>query len=79
MIKGFRTGNQIEFFIYDGGWNSSYADVGEEFNGEWHHAAGTFDSAEFKIYVDGALATTLAYDGPGIVPNIYNVAIGTNI
>jgi hypothetical protein len=78
MIKGFRTGNQIEFFIYDGGWNSSFADVGDSFNGEWHHAAGTFDGEQFLIYVDGELETTLGYEGVGIVPNTYNVAIGTN-
>jgi hypothetical protein len=78
MIKGFRTGNQIEFFIYDGGWQSSYADVGDSFNGEWHHAAGTFDGAQFIIYVDGETKTVLGYEGPGIVPNTYNVAMGTN-
>jgi hypothetical protein len=77
MIKGFRTGNQIEFFIYDGGWHSSYADVGDSFNGEWHHAAGTFDGEQLKVYVDGKMSGTLDYVG-GITPNTYNVAIGKN-
>ena len=78
MIKGYREGNQIEFFIYDGGWNSSFADVGDSFNGAWHHAAGTFDGEQFLIYIDGELETTLGYEGVGIVPNTYNVAMGTN-
>jgi len=78
MIKGYREGNQIEFFIYDGGWQSSFADVGDSFNGAWHHAAGTFDAEQFLIYVDGELETTLGYEGVGIVPNTYNVAMGTN-
>jgi hypothetical protein len=78
MIKGFRTGNQIEFFIYDGGWNSSYADVGTEFNGDWHHVAGAFDGSQFKIYVDSAEAVSLDYAGVGIVNNEYNVSMGTN-
>jgi hypothetical protein len=78
MLKSFRSGNQIEFFIYDGGWNSSYANVGTEFNGSWHHVAGTFDGKQFKIYVDSAEAVSLDYNGVGIVNNNYNVAIGAN-
>jgi len=77
MIKGFRTGNQIEFFVYEGGWHSAYADVGESFNGDWHHAAGTFDGEQLLIYVDGEISGKLDYVG-GIAPSTYNVAIGTN-
>jgi hypothetical protein len=78
MIKGHREGNQIEFFIYDGGWVTAHADVGAEFNGEWHHAAGVFDGEKLIIYVDGEEAVSVDYEGVGIVPNTYNVAIGTN-
>jgi len=78
MIKGHREGNQIEFFIYDGGWVTAHADVGAEFNGEWHHAAGVFDGEQLIIYVDGEEAVSVDYEGVGIVPNTYNVAIGTN-
>jgi len=77
MIKGHREGNQIEFFIYDGTWVTAHADVGAEFNGEWHHAAGTFDGEQLVIYVDGEIAVTSDYVG-GISPSTYNVAIGTN-
>jgi hypothetical protein len=77
MIKGHRVGNQIEFFIYDGTWITAHADVGAEFNGDWHHAAGTFDGEQLKIYVDGGLSVTADHVG-GISPNTYNVAIGTN-
>jgi len=78
MIKGHRVGNQIEFFIYDGGWVTAHADVGEDFNGEWHHAAGVFNGEKLIIYVDGEEAVSADYDGVGIVNNNYNVAIGTN-
>jgi len=78
MIKGHRVGNQIEFFIYDGGWVTAHADVGEDFNGEWHHAAGVFDGEQLIIYVDGEEAVSADYEGVGIVNNDYNVAIGTN-
>jgi hypothetical protein len=77
MIKGHREGNQIEFFIYDGTWITAHADVGPEFNGDWHHAAGTFDGEQLKIYVDGELSVTTDHVG-GISPDTYNVAIGTN-
>ncbi|MHC4439373.1 MAG: LamG-like jellyroll fold domain-containing protein, partial [Planctomycetota bacterium] len=62
----------------DGGWVTAHADVGEEFNGEWHHAAGTFDGEQLIIYVDGEEAVSVDYEGVGIVSNAYNVAIGTN-
>jgi hypothetical protein len=77
MIKGHRVGNQIEFFIYDGTWVTAHADVGPEFNGEWHHAAGTYDGQQLVIYVDGEVAVTSDHVG-GITPNTYDVAIGTN-
>jgi len=78
MIKGHREGNQIEFFIYDGGWVTAHADVGAEFNGEWHHAAGVFDGEKLIIYVDGEVGVSVDYKGAGIVPNTYNVTIGSN-
>jgi len=78
MLKGHRENNAIEFFIYDGGWITAHADVGEEFNGEWHHAAGVFDGEKLIIYVDGEVGVAVDYEGVGIVPNTYNVAIGTN-
>jgi len=78
MIKGHREGNQIEFFIYDGGWNVAHADVGAEFNGEWHHAAGTFDGEQLLIYVDGEVVVKSDYVG-SIALSTYNVALGTNI
>ncbi len=61
-----QSGNNVEFFIYDGDWNSiNYATGLEDLGGEWHHMAGTFDGEELLLYVDGeavqslALATTI--------------------
>ncbi|MGB2862620.1 MAG: LamG-like jellyroll fold domain-containing protein [Sedimentisphaerales bacterium] len=78
MLKGHRENNEIEFFIYDGGWITAHADVGADFNGEWHHAAGVFDGEQLIIYVDGEEAVAVDYEGVGIVPNAYNVALGSN-
>jgi len=77
MIKGYREGNQIEFFVYDSGWQVLHGDVGDSFNGVWHHAAGTYDGNQLKLYVDGELNVTSDYVG-GIAPSTYNVAMGTN-
>jgi len=75
-IKGHRTGYAIEFFVYEGGWNWISAEVGD-INNEWHHAVGTFDGTQLKIYVDGGLLSTKDYVG-GIATSVHNVAIGTN-
>jgi hypothetical protein len=49
MIKNFRTGFDVEFFIYDGGWFSAHYIVDDSFNGEWHHVAGTYDGSLLQI------------------------------
>jgi len=40
-----------------------YGSVTRLDDGQWHHAAGTFNSGTLSIYVDGALETT-AFGGP---------------
>jgi len=71
------SGNQIEFFIYDGGWFTANFSVSSSFNGEWHHVAGTYDGSELKTYVDGALRATTAHAG-SIEVQTHNLTIGTN-
>jgi len=79
-LKGFRRENVVEFFIYsdvDAYWHWAHADVGEDFNGEWHHAAGTYDGSQLKVYIDGALETVTDFEGT-IAINVYNANIGAN-
>ncbi|MBN2133856.1 MAG: LamG domain-containing protein [Sedimentisphaerales bacterium] len=73
-----QSGNNIEFFIYDGDWHSiNYTtDIGS-LNGEWHHMAGTFDGTEMKLYIDGEEADTLAFSG-SIGTATHNVTMGEN-
>ncbi|MBN2181675.1 MAG: LamG domain-containing protein, partial [Sedimentisphaerales bacterium] len=75
-LKGCRTGNAIEFDVYESGWKWINAEVGA-INNEWHHAAGTFDGAQLKVYLDGELISTKDV-APGIATSVHNVAIGTN-
>jgi hypothetical protein len=76
-IKGFRRGNVIEFFVYDGGWYTAHVDVGESFNGEWHHTAGVYNGKQLKFYVDGELGVAADRVG-GIALSTSAVNIGKN-
>ncbi len=71
------SGNQLQFFIYDGGWFTANVSVNASLNGSWHHVAGTFDGAEIKIYVDGALGATTEHEGT-IEVQPHNLTIGNN-
>ncbi len=46
-------------------------------DGEWHHAAGTYDGANAWLYVDGKLDGTMATAGP-IAKNTQKVFLGGN-
>ncbi len=79
MIKNFRTGYDIEFFIYDGGWFSAHYTVDDSFNGEWHHVAGTYDGSVLQIYLDGIVGEDAFLDHVGNIDvTSYTVTIGTN-
>jgi len=57
-----QSGNNLEFFIFDGGWNSiNYTTDIASLNGDWHHMAGTYDGSELKFYLDGELVDNLVY------------------
>jgi len=47
--------------------------------GQWHHVAYTYDGRNVKIYVDGALETTVNVSGKITVPAESYVAIGQDV
>ncbi|MHC4745403.1 MAG: LamG domain-containing protein, partial [Planctomycetota bacterium] len=70
-----RSGNQLEFFIFDDGWwQTVWHPVALKFNSDWHHVAGTYDGTALKLYVDGMLKNTTPYIG-GITTSAANVNI----
>ena len=73
----YRSTNEIEFFIFDGGWRFVRYDAGISFNDVWHHIAGTYDGNKLKLYIDGGLEATTAHTG-SINISAYNVNIGRN-
>jgi hypothetical protein len=62
VLKHFN-GNNIEFFVYSGGWRTATFPVDESFNGVWHHLAGTYNGTQVKLYIDGELRGTTNYTG----------------
>ncbi len=56
--------NGLVFMLWDGQQNV-YTDppVPGVWDGEWHHAVGTYDGERIRLYVDGALASNLPWSG----------------
>ncbi|MBN2181039.1 MAG: LamG domain-containing protein, partial [Sedimentisphaerales bacterium] len=71
------SGNNLQFFIYDGNWFNANAAVDSSFNGDWRHVAGTYDGSELRLYVDGGLRDTNTHAGT-IEVHTDNLAIGWN-
>ncbi|MBN1359244.1 MAG: LamG domain-containing protein [Sedimentisphaerales bacterium] len=69
--------DQIETFIYDGGWHTATYAIDPSFNGGWHHVASTYDGLNLRLYVDGVLRATTEYTG-SIASATYNVNLGRN-
>jgi beta-galactosidase len=70
-------GDKIEFFVYKNGWNSVQVRLPDNWYGEWHHVAGTYDGSVLSLYVDGELRGTREYSG-AIASTSYPVNIGRN-
>jgi len=68
-------GERAEFFIYDNTWHSVYADLPDNWFGQWHHLAASYDGSALKLYIDGKLAGTETYTGR-IAHCDYPVGIG---
>lgn len=52
------TTDAIEFFVYSGGWKSMTAEYPDNWVGNWHQLAATYDKGTVNIYCDGVLLKT---------------------
>ncbi|MCE9656123.1 glycoside hydrolase family 2 TIM barrel-domain containing protein [Clostridium celatum] len=78
------TGNRaLEFFIYDankpGDWTQWVAaattNLPEDWVGNWHDIAGTFDGESVKLFIDGVEVASTEYTG-SITTSNYPITIG---
>lgn len=73
----------LEFFIYDankpGEWSqwvsAATTNLPENWVGNWHDIAGTFDGKNVKLFIDGKEVASTEYTG-SITTNSYPVTIG---
>ncbi len=77
VLKVAGNGTDLEFFIYDGGWQTCTTPLPGNWQGQWHHVAGVYDGTELRIYIDGVLKNTRSHTG-AIQSNVYAVNIGRN-
>lgn len=81
------TEDVLEFYIYNNVWDEEMEVYGrvtasiptpENWEGEWHHIAGTFDGTNVTLYVDGEAVATVT-DTNGIMAGGNAVGIGADI
>lgn len=78
-LKTQSSGSGLEFFVYNNGsWISCTADFPENWVGNWHQVAGTYDGQNLKLYCDGKLLNTRQYNG-SISANNDAIGVGYDI
>lgn len=78
MIK--ETNQNIQFFIYDGGWRALDVAKPAGYANNWHRVTGTYNSAtkELVLYLDGARIGGLTVSTSGVMTNnSYGMGVGT--
>lgn len=84
---GEKSDDVIECYIYNTNWddeNGVYEKVSasvktpDNWGGEWHHVAGTYDGENLKLYLDGKEAASVA-DNTGIATGGNAVGIGADV
>ena len=52
-LKTNGDGTGVEFFVYGNGWHSTSCAYPDNWVGEWHQIAGTYEQGKLTIYIDG--------------------------
>ncbi|MEA2622083.1 MAG: hypothetical protein QOH61_993, partial [Chloroflexota bacterium] len=91
IAKGFSSGGVINWFLgvtADGRIAADYESASDDANhgivgqtaislGQWHHAAATYDGANFRVYLDGLLEeSSSSTSGPG-TGSAHHASLGT--
>lgn len=84
---GEPTSDYLEFYIYNNKWladEGAYTkvaatiDTPDNWSGNWHHVAGTYDGETLTLYLDGK-AVASQTDSTGIAPGGNAVGIGADV
>ena len=67
----------LEFYIHDGERVSVEAPVPADWEGQWHHVAGTYDGRELVLWMDGERVGSIEHAGT-IDHNPFPVNVGRN-
>jgi len=75
MLK--TSGDQLMFFVYDGGWITCTAPLPEDWHRNWHHVAGSYDGEQLRLFLDRREVAQRAHAG-AIRASASPWAVGTN-
>ncbi|ESP88012.1 beta-galactosidase small subunit-related protein [Candidatus Halobonum tyrrellensis] len=72
-------GDNLELFVYADGWHTVTAPASEVPNPDaWHTLTGVCDDDELRLYLDGELLSTAAYEPSTVNTTEYPVQVGHN-
>ncbi len=61
MLK--TSGDELMFFVYDGGWITCTAPLPEDWHRNWHHVAGSYDGERLRLFLGGREVAQRAHRG----------------
>jgi len=70
--------NNLEFYIYSGGYHRADIPLSDSFDGVWHHLVGIYDGDVLSLYIDGELQATVEHSGAINENDDYFVNFGRN-
>ncbi|MDS0243265.1 MULTISPECIES: glycoside hydrolase family 2 TIM barrel-domain containing protein [Haloferax] len=71
------SGGDLQFFVYDGSWNTVTVAPPSGWSGSWHTVTGVYDGSSLRLYVDGTEIGATSFSG-SVSTNGYRLGIGHN-
>ncbi|WP_424005373.1 glycoside hydrolase family 2 TIM barrel-domain containing protein (plasmid) [Haloarcula salina] len=71
------SGGDLQFFVYDGSWNTVTVAPPSGWSGSWHTVTGVYDGSALRLYVDGTEIGSTSFSG-SVATNGYRLGVGHN-
>ncbi|MFB6308404.1 MAG: glycoside hydrolase family 2 TIM barrel-domain containing protein, partial [Haloarculaceae archaeon] len=71
------SGGDLQFFVYDGSWNTVTVAPPSGWSGSWHRVTGVYDGSALRLYVDGTEIGSTSFSG-SVSTNEYRLGVGHN-